>query len=67
MNIQSIRKEIKELRDSFLYKYEPACKAFILGAEDSPTEAEIQTYREAHPHTHVVVLYRRDCGAGSMV
>jgi hypothetical protein len=65
MNIQSMRKEIRELRDSLLYKYEPVCKAFVLGTKDSPTEEEIEAYREAHPHTHVVVLFLKDCGEGS--
>jgi len=36
MNIQSMRKEIQELRNSLLYKHEPVCKAFVLGAEDKP-------------------------------
>jgi hypothetical protein len=33
-----MRKEIREFWDSILYKYDPACKAFILGAEDSPSD-----------------------------
>jgi hypothetical protein len=64
MNIQSMRKEIREFRDSLLYKYEPACKAFILGVEDSSTETEIASYRKAHPRTYIVILYRKDCGEG---
>lgn len=56
MNFQSMRKEIQELRNSFLYKYEPACKAFVLETEDSPTEANIEAYWEANPHTHVILL-----------
>jgi hypothetical protein len=61
MNLQNMRKEIRELRNSLLYKYEPVCRAFVLGTEDSPTEEDIAAYRESHPNTHVVVLYRRDC------
>jgi hypothetical protein len=34
----------------------------ILGAEDSPTEEEIEAYKEAHPRTHIVILFRRNCG-----
>jgi hypothetical protein len=67
MNLQSMRNEIRELRNSLLYKYEPVCKAFVMGAEDSPTEEEIEAYRQAHPQTHIVILYRKDCGEGSMV
>lgn len=65
MNLQSVRSEIGELRNSLLYQYEPTCKAFILGAKDSPTEAEVEDYRKDHPHTKVVVLTRKDCGGGS--
>lgn len=61
MNLQSMRSKIRELRNSILYKYEPACKAFIMGAKDSPTEEEIKAYRTAHPRTRVIVLYRKDC------
>lgn len=67
MNLQSMRKEIRELRNSILYKYEPVCKAFIIGAEDSPTEEEIEAYRRDHPHTRVVVLTRKDCGEGRIM
>lgn len=67
MSISGIRKEIKELRDSILRKHEPVCKAFVIGAEGSPTEVEIETYRIDHPHTRVVVLTRKDCGEGSTV
>lgn len=28
MNLQSMRKEISDLRGSLLYKYEPVCKSF---------------------------------------
>lgn len=62
MNLKSVRKEIQELRNFLLYKYEPVCKAFILGAENSSSEADIRAYREAHPYTRVVVLTRKDCG-----
>jgi len=62
MNVTAIRKEIRELKNSILWKHEPVCKAFILGAKDSPAEAEIEAYRKDHPHTHVVLLYRKDCG-----
>lgn len=62
MKIESIRKEIQELRNSLRYKFEPVYKAFILGADDSPTEEEIEAYRQAHPYTHVILLYRKDCG-----
>jgi hypothetical protein len=65
MNIQSMRKEIRELRNSLLYKYEPVCKAFILGTEDSPPAEEIEAYRQAHPRTHIVILFSKDCGEGS--
>ena len=59
------KKEILELKDSILWKHEPVCKAFILGANDSPTEEEIPAYRQEHPHTKVVVLTRKDCGEGN--
>jgi len=62
MNVREIRKEIKELKNSIVSLYEPVCKAFILGAEDSPTEEEIEAYRQAHPHTRVVLLTRKNCG-----
>lgn len=63
MNVSGIRKEIKAFKDSILWKHEPICKVFVFGAEDSPTEEEIAAYREAHPHTHIIVLYRKDCGS----
>lgn len=53
--------EIRDLRDSLLYKSEPICKAFILGSKDSPIEGEIKAYRQDHPHTRVVVLARKNC------
>lgn len=66
MNLQSMRKEIQELRNFLLYKDEPVCKAFIMGAKDSPTEEEIKSYRQGHSHTRVVVLTLRECGERSM-
>jgi hypothetical protein len=38
-----------------------AYKVFFLGTEESSIEAEIEAYKEAHPLTHVVILYRKDC------
>lgn len=61
MSLQSLRKEIEELRNSIHYKYEPACMVFIMGKPDSPTEAEIEAFRGSHPHTQVIVLTRKDC------
>jgi len=56
-----MRKEIQELRNSLLYKYEPVCKVFILGINESPTEAEVEDYRRDHPHTRVIQLIRKSC------
>ncbi len=62
MNLLGIRKEIREIKHTILYKYEPVCKAFILGKEDSPIEDEIEAYRQDHPLTRAVVLTRKDGG-----
>lgn len=55
-------------RTSELYSIQvrASLQAFILGAEDSSTKEEIEAYREAHPHTHVVILYQRDYGSGGL-
>lgn len=65
MSIRQLRTEIKELKDSIISQYEPACKVFIMGTKDSPPEEEITAYRRDHSHTRVVVLFRRGCGQGS--
>jgi hypothetical protein len=65
MNVMSIRKEIRELKNSIIWKQEPVCEAFIMGAKNSLTKAEIEAYRKDHPHTKVIVLTRKGCGEGS--
>lgn len=62
MNLLGIKKEIRELKNSIIWKQELVCRAFILGAEDSLTEEEIEAYRQNHPHTRVTVLNWKDCG-----
>lgn len=64
MNVMSIRKEIRELKNSIIWKQKPVCKAFIMGAKDGPTKAEIEAYRKDHPHIKVIVLTRKECGSG---
>jgi hypothetical protein len=61
MTLLQIRKEIAELKNSIITQYEPLCKVFILGGKDSPVEAEIEAYSQAHPHTHVLKLIRKSC------
>ena len=35
-----LKKKIRELKNSILWQHEPVCKAFVLGAKDSPTDAD---------------------------
>jgi hypothetical protein len=61
MSLQKLRKEIQELKEALITRFEPLCKIFILGVKDSPTEADIGAYAQAHPHTHIVKLIRKNC------
>jgi hypothetical protein len=35
-----LKKKIRELKNSILWQHEPVCKAFVLGAKDSPADAD---------------------------
>jgi len=59
MNLPSMRKEISDLRDSLLYKYEPVCKAFIIGAKDTYRSPNVKPTGKLIPHTSYRALSQR--------
>lgn len=61
MSLSQLRKEINELKYSFIEEHEPIHKVFILRVKDSPTEAEIEAYSQAHPYTKIIKLTRKSC------
>jgi hypothetical protein len=66
MSIQQLRKNVEELKQSFITKYEPACKIFVfdgLTTEEGLTAANVESYSIKHPQTHIVTLFVEDMGA----
>ncbi len=61
MSIKGLRAEISKLKKLFVSQYKPACKLFILGVKDSPTEDDIEAYRSSHASTHILILTRKSC------
>ena len=61
MSLLQLKNQIEKLKRSIILDIEPSFKVFILGNFDSPTEAEIEAYTVAHPHTHILKLTRKSC------
>lgn len=63
LSLQQLKKQIKELKNSAITKYELQFKIFEFRVNDltnaGETEEDVDTYIVAHPHTHVMKFFRK--------